>query len=53
MNVTEKKLKWYGHVKRREERHVVRRLVGAPEGLRTRKETDRKTENQVERLVQM
>ena len=38
--ITEKWLKWYGHVKSRDEGHVLKR-----------KETERKTENQVERLV--
>ena len=29
-NITEKRLKWYGHDKRREERHVLRRMLDAP-----------------------
>ena len=75
--MTEKRLKWYGHVKRREEGHVIRRMLDAPvQGKRrrgrqtarwtcqekgrrarakknvrctsTRKETERKTDNQVD-----
>ena len=37
VNVTEKQLKWHGHVKRREESHVVRRMLGATEGCVTGK----------------
>ena len=46
--VTEKRLKWYRHVKRRDEGHVLRKNVRCTS---TGKETERKTENQVERLV--
>ena len=28
--ITEKRVKWYGHVKRRDEEHVVRRVLDAP-----------------------
>ena len=45
--VTEKRQKWFGHVKRREG-HMLRRMLDAPI-VNTRKETDRKTENQEER----
>ena len=47
--ITEKRLKWYGHVKRRDEGHVLMKNVRC---ISNRKETERKTENQVERLVQ-
>ena len=48
--VTEKRLKWYKHVKRKEEGHVLRRMLYAPVHI-TRKEKETETENQVERLV--
>ena len=28
--ITEKRLKWYGHVKRRDEGHTLRRMLDAP-----------------------
>ena len=28
--ITEKRLKWYGHVKRRDEGHVLRRMLDTP-----------------------
>ena len=39
--ITERK--WYGHVERRDEEHLLRRMIDAPV---TRKDTERKTENQ-------
>ena len=29
-NVTEKMLKWYGHINKRDERHVLRRMLDGP-----------------------
>ena len=51
--ITEKRLKWCGHVKRRDEGHVLRRLLDVPVETHTstRKKTVTKTENQMERLV--
>ena len=46
--ITEKTLKWYGHVKRRDEGACGKKNVRCTS---TRNETERKTENQVERLV--
>ena len=47
--ITEKRLKWYyGHVKRRDEGHVLRRMLDAP--VTCRRHTERKTDNRVERL---
>ena len=47
--ITEKRVKWYRHVKRREEGHVLRRMLDAP--VLYRKETKSKKENQMERLA--
>ena len=49
--ITGKWLKWYGHVQRSEEGHTIMvRMLDAPL-TSTRKDTDRKTGHQVERLV--
>ena len=37
--ITEKTLKWYGHVKRWDERHVLRRTLDAPVPGRGRQKT--------------
>ena len=56
-NITEKRLKWYGHVKRSDEGHVLRIMVDAPvsvehlPGKIRESDTEWKTENQVERLM--
>ena len=47
--ITEKRLKWYGHVKRRAERHLLRRMLDAPVPGKRRRG---RRENQVERLVE-
>ena len=44
--ITGKRLTWYGHVKRREEEHILRMLDTPVQGY----EMERKTEYQVERL---
>ena len=46
--ITEKRLKWYRHVQRRDEGLVLRRTVGAPVPGNRHRETQK---NQVERLV--
>ena len=42
--ITEKRIKWYGHVRRRDEGLRAKKNVRCTS---TRKETERKTENQV------